>query len=152
MITAGIEKFSDVIEAIRPLFPAHWEEVGIFKDRMPLAPRYEVYRAEEAAGGLVMPILRVDGKVAGYWPHFVGLGLHYGQTLTATMDILYVDPAHRGNGGAMMLGKCTAAELKRRGVQAWFAGSKNHKQIEGFLMMLGFEPVETRFARWIGDS
>ena len=151
MLTAAIEEYRDVIEDLKVLFPAHHKEVGIYQDRMPLSPRYELYAERDAAGELVMPIVRKDGEIVGYWPTFVAPGMHYSTTLTATMDILWVHPEHRGEGAGKMLAECLARELKRRGVKLWWAGSKNHKDIEEFLLLLGFQPTETYFSRWIGD-
>lgn len=151
MITASIEPFDDCIEELKPMFPVHWDELGIFKDKMPLDPEYAIYRQREALGQLVMPILRKDAKIIGYWPTFVSPGLHYRSTLTATMDILWIHPDHRGDGAGKQLFECLRNELKRRGVKLWYAGSKNHKQIEWFLKMLGFDPIEMHFAMWIGD-
>lgn len=150
MITAQIEPLDDCLDEMKELFPAHWEELGLFKDKMPLAPQYGIYYEREARGELTMATLRKDGKIIGYWPTFVAPGLHYGTTLTATMDILWVHPDHRGDGSGMKLFEVLKAELQRRGVKLWWAGSKNHKQIEWFLKMLGFEPMETYFAMWIG--
>src|SRR5690348_11565534 len=110
MITAQLETLGDCLEEMKILFPLHWDEIAIFKDKMPLEPQYEIYFRREAAGELVMPILRCDGKIIGYWPTFVAPGLHYGSTLTATTDILYVHPDHRGNGSGKLLFDCLKAE------------------------------------------
>ena len=150
MITTSLETLDQCLEEMKPLLGEHWKELGIFQETMPLDPRYDVYFAREAIGELIMPILRKDGKIIGYWPTFIAPGLHYGSTLTATMDILYIHPEHRGDNSGRMLFEFLKAELIRRGVSVWYAGSKNHKQIEWFFKMLGFEPIEQYFAMWIG--
>lgn len=150
MITAAIEPYPDVIDTLKPMFPLHWEEVGIYKDKMPLNPRYHEYAQDHAAGRLIMPVARHNGKIIGYWPHFIAPNKHY-DVLTATMDILYVDPHYRHTGAASMMFETVRRELKRRGVKLWWAGSKNHKEIEGFLRLMGFEPQETYFSMWLGD-
>ena len=152
MITAQIEKLADCLEEMKPLFPAHWEELAVFKDKMPLAPQYDIYYQREAAGQLVMATLRKDGKIIGYWPTFVAPGMHYGKTLTATMDILWIHPDHRGDGSANILFETLKDELIRRGVDVWYVGSKNHKQIEWFFNAKGFEAIETYFGMWIGKE
>jgi GNAT superfamily N-acetyltransferase len=151
MIVASIEPLADCLEEMKPLFPLHWEELAIFKDKMPLRPRYEIYYAREAAGELIMPILRKDGAIIGYWPTFIAPGLHYGDTLTGTMDILWVKPEERQSGAGKILFECTRDELRRRGVKLWVAGSKNHKEIEWFLTQMGFDPFEMYFCMWLGD-
>jgi GNAT superfamily N-acetyltransferase len=77
--------------------------------------------------------------------------MHYRTTLTCTMDILYVHPDHRGLGAATVLFEALKLELKRRGVKVWWVGSKNHKPIEGFFRLFGFEQQEAYFAMWLGD-
>jgi GNAT superfamily N-acetyltransferase len=149
-LTAQIEEYADCIEELKPLFPAHWEELGVFKDKMPLDPIYEMYELRAAHGELIMPTLRENGRIIGYWPTFVAPGLHYRTTLTATMDILYIAPERRGDGSGRLLFECLKSELQRRGVKCWYAGSKNHKQIEWFLHGMGFEPIEMHFAMWLG--
>lgn len=151
MITATIETLEECLEELKPMFHDHWKELGLFQDKMPLNPDYNTYWMREAAGTLIMPILRKNGKIIGYWPTFVTTGMHYKSTLTATMDILWVHPDHRNDGAGKKLHDVLKAELKRRGVKVWFVGSKNHKQIEWFFKMLGFDPVETYFALWIGE-
>lgn len=150
-LTAQIEPYVSCIEEIKPFFSSHWEELALYKDKMPLAPRYEAYEQAAKNGELIMPILRKDGRVIGYWPTFVSPGLHYGSTLTAKMDILWVHPDERNGRGSLLLYDALLKELKRRGVKVWFVGSKNHKSIEVFFERLGFEPCEKYFSQWIGD-
>ena len=151
MITCTIESLSECLEELKPLFPKHWEELAVFKDRMPLAPNYDLYWQREAMGQLATAILRKDGQVIGYWPVFVAPGLHYSTTLTGQSDIIWIHPDHRGDGCGKLLYDTIRKELMRRGVKVWGAGSKNHKQIEWFFKMLGFEEVEKTFMLWIGE-
>lgn len=152
MITAAIETLDQCLEEMKPLFPEHWKELGLFQDKMPLNPQYNVYYAREVLGELVMPIVRKDGKIIAYWPTFIAPGMHYGSTLTATMDILWVHPDHRQDGVGSLLFETLKNELVRRGVEVWYVGSKNHKQIEWFFHGTGFKPVETYFAQWIAKE
>ena len=150
MITAEIEEWLDVLPELKPMFPAHHRELALFQDRMPLNIQFGVYADRNIKGELVVAIVREDGKVIGYWVTFVAPGLHYGSTLTATMDVLWIKPENRGDGSGRMLAACLEKELKRRGVKVWWVGSKNHKEIEGFYEHLGFKHEESYFARWIG--
>ena len=152
MITAAIENYRDCIEELKPMFAEHHKVLGLYQDKMPLAPRYDLYNQRNNNGELVMPILRKDGRIIGYWPTFIAPGMHYRTTLTATMDILWVHPDHRGDHGGLLLYNCLDQELRRRGVKLWWVGSKNHKEIETFYEMLGFEKKEAYFAKWIGEA
>lgn len=151
MITAAVEPFMSQREELLPLLPKHWEELAIYKDRMPLDPMWEVYDAHEQSGVLIYVALRKAGALIGYFIGMITPGLHYRRTLTCKMDIAYVLPEHRGKAGRVLF-DAVKAELKRRGVALWWVGSKDHHPIEGFFESLGFERQETYFAMWLGEG
>jgi GNAT superfamily N-acetyltransferase len=151
VITAQVENLTDTLEELKPHFPEHHRELGLFQDRMPLDPQYDKYLARDALGEVVLSTLRQDGAVVGYCVIFVAPGLHYQQTLTATVDIFWIKPELRGMGNATMLFDAAKAALVKRGVQLFWVGSKNHKPSEAFLHAFGFKPEETYFCMWLGD-
>ena len=152
MITSQIETLANGgLAEIQVLLPEHHKELGLFQSKMPLRPLYQKYLDQELTGGLVYATLRSDGELIGYWISFVAPGLHYGTTLTATMDILWIRPDHRGKDSGQLLHDTMERELRRRGVKLWWAGSKNHREIEGWLVKLGFEKAEVYLAKWLGD-
>lgn len=151
MITALVEPFMAGVEELKPLLPGHWEELGIYRDRMPLDPNWETYRNIEAAGQLIYVAARNSGALIGYFIGVITPGLHYRTTLTCKMDIAYILPEHRGSAGSVLF-TAVKAELIRRGVKCWWVGSKDHHPIEGFYRSLGFEQQETHFAMWLEDS
>jgi N-acetylglutamate synthase-like GNAT family acetyltransferase len=40
-------------------------------------------------------------------------------------------------------------EMRRRGVDLWYAGEKLHKPCGKFFEKLGFEKVEATYAKWL---
>lgn len=150
MITTQIETLHDCLEELKPLFPRHWEELALNKDKVPLDPQYEVYLQREDAGQVMLITMREAGQLLGYFVGFVAPGLHYKTCLTLTMDIFYVWPEARGNGGGFQLFKAVEKEAKRRGVQRMFVGSKLHKDASWLFEKLGYEPVETYYSTWLG--
>lgn len=151
MISAHVENLTDTIEELKPFFPRHWEELALFKDRMPLDPQYDKYLARDALGEVVLTTLREDGAIIGYCVTFIAQGLHYQQTKTATVDIFWIEPEHRlAQNGSLLFG-ATKAALKKKGVQLWWVGSKNHKPSQEFLEKFGFSPEETYNCMWLGD-
>lgn len=151
MITVAVESFEAAIPELKPLFQIHWSELALFKDRMPLAPQYLEYVDRERSGKLFLATARWDGWIAGYWTVQVAPGFHYETTLTATTDIVYVTPEHRGRGLILPLYRCVEKELKRRGVKLWYCGYKNHNPLgmPELLSALGFIPADQYMAKYI---
>lgn len=151
MITCAVEDFAPFLEEVKPVFPMHWEELALNKDKVPLDPQYEIYLARDALGEVLPVVLREDGKLIGYFVGFVAPGLHYKTCLTCTMDIFYVIPEHRGAGTGFVLFKTVEKELRRRGVQRLFVGSKLHKDASWLFQKLGYEEVERYYSVWLGE-
>lgn len=151
MITAQIESFVDRLGEFSPLFPMHYDELALNKDKVPLDPQYETYIERERSGGLLFVTLRELGEPVGYFIGFIAPGLHYKTCLTCTMDIFWLHPDKRGNGGGQLLFKFVELELKRRGVDRFFVGSKCHKDASYLFEKLGFEKVEVFYSKWLGE-
>lgn len=154
MITAQVESYEAALPELRQLFPRHWEELALFRDRMPLAPQYGEYVRRERDGLLFLTTVRVDGRLAAYYTVQTTPGFHYAGTFTANMDIMYVVPDLRGRGLVMPLMRRVEAELRRRGVQAWYSGYKtsNPLGLDKVLPMLGFQPADSYMIKWLGDQ
>ena len=151
MITTHIESFTERQEELKPLLPLHWEELALNKDKVPLDPQYDIYVERERRGELLFVTLREAGRLVGYFIGFIAPGLHYRSCLTCTMDIFYVHPEVRCRFAGVRLFKAVKAEVKRRGVQRWFVGSKVHADASRLFEALGFEKVETYYSMWLGD-
>jgi GNAT superfamily N-acetyltransferase len=151
MITAEIESFRATMPELVKLFPSHWEELGIFKDKMPLSPQYHEYLKREHEGSLFLTAVRKDGELVGYYIAQVAPGFHYSATLTAHMDIAYIVPEHRNRGLAVPLFRTTEKELRRRGVKIWYSGHKVHNPLgmPRLHELLGFVPADNYYAKWL---
>lgn len=154
MITAQVETLANGgLDEIKPLLPGHYEELSLHQFHgVPLNPQYQVYLDREARGEVVYVTLRERGMLIGYFVGFVAPGLHYQDCLTLHLDIFYVVPDHRGNGGGLILFNAVKAEAKRRGVEAWFCGNKEHAKVHATALFeaMGFEKVETHYCLWLG--
>lgn len=151
MMTAAPEPWRPTIDELMPMLPLHWDELALDKDRVPLVPRWDVYDGRDAAGELLLVVLREDGKAVGYYWGFVAPGLHYATCLTAQMDIFYVHPEHRNGRGGTILFQAVEKELRRRGVRRWFVGAKLHRDASPLFKRLGFVPIEVYHTKWLGD-
>lgn len=151
MITAQIEPLN--LDELKPLLPKHYEELSLHQFHgFPLNPQYGVYLAREQDGQLLYATLRQYGVLCGYFVGFVNPGLHYQDCLTLTMDIFYILPEFRGNGGGVTLFTEVKREAVRRGVKAWFVGNKEHSKVHATALFeaLGFEKSETYYCMWLG--
>ena len=151
MITAHVESFEQSLPYLKPLLPVHYQELALNQDKVPLSPQFDKYIAAEHRGELLFVVLRNAGEMVGYFIGFIAPGLHYSTCLTCQMDIFYVHPDHRGNGTGFQLFKFVEQQLKKRGVQRMFVGSKIHKDASWLFEKLGYKPVETYYSTWLGD-
>lgn len=151
MIITHIESFAERLPELKPLFPRHWEELALNKDKVPLDPQYDIYLKRESLGELLLITVRQSGALVGYFIGFIAPGLHYKTCLTCTMDIFYVWPEARGSGAGFQLFKAVETECKRRGVQRMFVGSKLHKDASWLFERLGYTEVERYYSAWLGD-
>lgn len=151
MITCHVESFEERLAELQVLLPAHYEELALNRDKVPLSPQYGIYIARERAGELLFVTLRDAGELVGYFIGFIAPGLHYSTCLTCTMDIFYVRKDLRTGRAGINLFKFVKRELERRGVQRWFVGSKVHADASALFKYLKFEPCETYYTMWIGD-
>lgn len=151
MITAHVEGFEENLEYLKPLLPIHYKELALNQDKVPLSPQFDKYDATEKQGGLIFVTLRKAGEMVGYFIGFIAPGLHYSTCLTCQMDIFYVLPEHRGSGTGFQLFRFVEQQLKKRGVQRLFVGSKLHKDASWLFEKLNYTPVETYYSAWLGD-
>jgi GNAT superfamily N-acetyltransferase len=149
-LTAHVEDFFAALPEMLPMLPQHWEELALDKDQVPLDPRWDAYRAMYLRGELLLVTLRERGRLIGYSWTFIMPHMHYGSTLTATMDIFWIDPEYRGRMGGKRLFRAVEAELCRRGVKRWMVGSKLHKDSSRLFLALGFRPAEVWLSKMLG--
>ena len=152
MITAHQESFAERLSELQTLLPAHYRELALNQDQVPLDPQYEVYLQKEKSGELLFTVLRENGAMIGYYIGFIAPALHYKTCLTCVMDIFYVQMDTRKQGAGLYLFAEVEKELKRRGVQRWFMGSKLHKDSSYLFEKIGAEKVEVYHSKWLGDE
>jgi L-amino acid N-acyltransferase YncA len=146
MLTTHVESLTEHLQELKPLFPLHYEELALNKDKVPLDPQYDIYLQRDALGQCLLVSMREEGRLVGYYVGFINPGLHYKTCLTCVTDIFYVHPEVRCRMGGPRLFKAVKEELKRRGVQRWFVGSKNHADASRLFEVLGFDKVETFYS------
>ncbi len=151
MITAQVEGMFDALPEALPMLHQHYEELALNKDRVPLDPDWDTYRALEEKGAILCVTLRENGRLVGYYTGFVVPDLHYKTCLSLKMDIFWTHPDIRGGTASLRLFRAVEKEAKRRGVQRVFCGSKHHKDASKLFEAMRMDLVETYYTKWIGD-
>jgi hypothetical protein len=159
MITVCVERLSECLEELKPLFEPHWQELALNQDKVPLDPQYEIYLARENLGEVLCVVARDAGTVVAYFVGFVCPGLHYRTCLTLTMDIFWIAPAYRETDSLGAIERdmlCTELfdqvklEALQRGVQRVFYGSKVHKDTGKLFEAMGLVEVDRYYSAWWG--
>lgn len=152
MMTAQVEYLKDILEELKPLFPTHWDELALNKDKVPLKPDYAKYLMLEELGIMHTVVLRKDGHAIGYIVGLIQPHLHYMTCLTYIMDILYVKPEERGVEGGKAIMDALFKDLKYRGVQRAVFNEKLHHPIAKLFLAYKMTHIENIYSIWLGEK
>jgi len=148
MIEYKQEFLCTCLDDFKPMLEEHWKEVALHQDSIKLDPDYDQYYRLEEEGALRCFTARDDEDTPiGYVVFFLRPHMHYKDTLWAYMDILYVDPNHRGAKVPINLIKFAEQCLERDGIDVVMLGTKLHKDFGRLLKFLGYTPVETFYGK-----
>lgn len=160
MITAHIEQLHQCLPELKAFFPAHYEELALDQDKVPLDPDYDEYLRREAAGQVLCCVLRESGKIVGYFVGFVTPALNYRTCLTLNMAVFWIHPDYRAEDSLSSLEEellwielfeTVLVEAKRRGVKRYYLGGKVHRNINWVFEHLGMKPADTYWVGWLGE-
>lgn len=143
-----IERWSDCLGELRPMFAELWNDVAVDKDRFRAKCEEPKYKALEDAGAICLTTARVDGKLVGYYCALLLPNPHYeGQGLMAYTDMYYLNPkARRGNVG-LRLFMFTEAVWRDRGVVKAYSSHKLHKSRGTMFAVLGWKPTDLIYSK-----
>ena len=151
MITFAVENWFDVMDQMAPLWPAHWEEVALNRDKIPLDPDFDAYGAMQNAGMLHIVVARKEGAVVGYHFTIVKPHLHYRRSLSGFTDIYYIAPDHRTGRTPLRLFQFVEKTLKARGVEKLFTGTKTSLDAGPLFEHMGWKETERLYTKFIGE-
>ena len=152
MLTFQSEKWTDVIEEMKPLLPRHWEEVAVDKDKIQLDPDFERYaKLCEEETLLCFTARTGEGELVGYLWAFVQYNLHYRKSLCAFFDVYYLAPEHRQGFNGVNLFSEAEKHMKTIGVDKMFTGTKLLHDVSAIFQFLKWRPTEQNFTKYIGD-
>jgi L-amino acid N-acyltransferase YncA len=150
MLTFQRETWADLWRDGQEIFKAHYDELALHKEAMPMGLDNDAYTDLERKGYLLVVAGRRDGALIGYYmaiviahsPHNKDAGK------VASTDFFYVVQAHRYGGAGVKLLKAAAKELKLLGVTVASISIKLRRDEQlnwstrRMLEMLGWEPTD----------
>lgn len=149
-VAIGLEKFSDMLEDIRPLHDAHFNETETQYLDDEFNPNYQSYMEMEQDGRFVCFTVRLGWKMVAYLQYYVFRDLHSQCVLQAREDALYVHPLMRGKKIAPRLLAYAEDALKTLGCRYVGMTSKapvGAPDIGPFLERRGYRPIAMYYAK-----
>ena len=147
-----VEKWSDCVSEMKPLWPLHWEEVANDKDKIKLNLWNEAYEMMSKTGELHVVTARTGkGNLVGYHYSIVRPHLHYKDSLTAYTDVYFLLPEYRKGMNGVNLFKFVEKSLKERNVQKMYTASKVKLDKSILFERLGWTLAEKVYTKYIGD-
>lgn len=141
----AVERFTeDVIDELKRLVTAHWEEVGPFQFEFIID--WDKYRSFDAIDAVVLITARVDKDMVGYAIYLVDTHTHFATTVFAAQDALYIAPEHRGNGAGKGLLDFSEESLAS-GCDAIIQGVLPTLDFSDLLVAQGYKPMENLYVK-----
>jgi GNAT superfamily N-acetyltransferase len=149
MLKFSVEKWADVLPEIERLFPAHYEELAMDRDRIKLAPNVALYTQGEANGILFLAVARnEEGEAVGYFVSAVLPHLHYRYAgPMSTADAYFLLPKYRTATAGMKFLMFIEEELRKRGVTKMYISTKLHRDNSKLFEALGYRATDMLFTK-----
>ncbi len=141
-VTFHVEAWPDCLPEIAQHWPSHWNEVALHKDEIPLDPDMDEYMRLYEAGQLHCTVARSRGLCVGYAVVIIRRHLHYRTSLSGFFDLYYVHPNFRRGWTGVNLFRHVEREMRRRGVERLFTGTKVSLDASRIFERLGWTETE----------
>ena len=152
MIRYQVEKFTDILDEVKPLLELHWKEIALNQDKIKLNPDWDSYRRLEEAGILQIVTARESGsnQLVGYSADFISRSLHYSDHTFAINDLVFIHPDYRVGRVALGLFAAVEEELKIKCVSLHVLHMKVEHSFERLADYLGYKKVEYNYSKYLG--
>lgn len=143
MITFQKEKWLDCVEDMRPLWPVHFDELALNKDRVELGCDEEKFAQADASGYLHLVTVRDDGKMVGYYCGILMGHLHYKSSgLMCYTDAYFLLPEYRKGPIGIRFLTVVKRSLKEIGVVKFYISTKVHQNVGRLLQHIGMKHTD----------
>lgn len=139
--TFSRERIEDIVDEIKPLHRAHWEETEKHRHGLPFKPDYATFIRYERAGRYVLFTLRSEGELSGNCAMYLDKSTHT-QTIIATEDTLYLLPSARKGRVARRFVAYVENAIRQLGAKEINITVKTVNQAGRFFRLLGYRHVE----------
>lgn len=139
VLTYQCERLQDIIEEVRPLWIAHYEETEGYREQVLRPDEPQFFRIEDA-GMWRQFTARDHGKLVGHLGYIVHQDRH-NSTKCATEDFFYFLPSHRKGLNAVSFLRYVIQSLKMEGCEQIGMSSKLTHDIDVLLRRVGFQQV-----------
>jgi len=149
-VVIGIERFSDMVEDIRPLHEAHYNETETEYLDDGFEPNYKSYMDMEQDGRFVCFTVRIGWQMVAYLQYYVFRDCHTQRVLQGREDAFFVHPLVRGQKIAPQLLAYAEDALKTLGCRYVGMTSKapiGAPDIGPFLERRGYRPVAVYYTK-----
>jgi GNAT superfamily N-acetyltransferase len=151
VITYALEPWSIYYRDCHALWPEHWDEIAVQKDRMPMRPDVAAYQALEAAGRLQIMVVRDDGRMVGYILSVIRPHLHYADVLCGFEDAYFLTKSHRRGMIGVRLISEAVKHMQQVGCKKAFFQTKVALNMGRIFEHMGFENTDLVYSKWIGS-
>lgn len=152
MITYTLEPWATYYRDCQALWPEHWDEIAVQKDRMPMRPDVATYEALDRAGRLQIIAARDEGRMVGYIVSVIRPHMHYADVLAGYEDAYFLTKSHRKGMTGVKLIKEAIRHMQAVGVQKAFFMTKTALNMGPIFERLGFENTDLVYSKWIGGE
>jgi len=150
VITYQLEPWATYFRDCQALWPEHYDEIAVQKDRMAMRPDVATYEALEAAGRLQIVTVRDDGRMVGYLLSVIRPHLHYADVLCGFEDAYFLAKSHRRGMTGVKLIREAVRHMQGVGVRKAFFMTKVALNMGPIFERLGFTATDIVYSQWIG--
>lgn len=146
--TFQVEKWSDCLSELRPLFAFLWKDVAVDQDRFVAKCEESKYKALEEAGALCLTTMRIEGKLVGFYVALILPNPHYeGQGKMVYTDMYFVLPVMRRGNLGLKLFTFSEKVWKQWGAVKAYSSHKIHRDRSKMLQALGWKATDTVYSK-----
>lgn len=150
-VTFSLERIENIVDEIRPLHRAHWDETEEHRHELLFNPDYKTFTRYERAGRYVLLTLRSEGKLLGNCAMYMDKSAHT-QTIIATEDTLYLLPQARKGRVAGRFVAYVENTMRQFGAKEINITVKTINKAGRFFRLLGYRHVENGFTKILEDE